>query len=334
MNQRPGVAGLGEHRAFLRPGGFSAHTGEVLGEGARLRSLLGVFSADLMRSTGRKLALAAALLPGFAVAIYVLGRTWLGEQASGGNVSINGNRGLADVIGVAAADHASFAVTNLGIMYAFLAGWLLLFQVGFVAPSIAHDTRAGALLLYFSRPVRRRHYLLARLGAATLVGGLGLCVPGWIALAAHAVSLSWTPGGTSMPGAAWAAWPLLGLGLALASALVALLCSVVALACGAVLRTPSAAGLIFGGALLGSVGGSWVAQLAWGRNSLARAADLHHALSAPMRLCLMGWDGADVPDFALLQAAASVGIWVVLAIVCWLALSRFMADPPLGRGRS
>ena len=45
-------------------------------------------------------------------------------------------------------------------------------------------------------------------------------------------------------------------------------------------------------------------------------------------------DPGPAPEFVLLDAGAGLALWVVLAVAGWLTLERFIADPPLGRGRS
>ena len=299
-------------------------------DGQRLRSLSAVFVRNLGHGLGRKLLLAVSLLPAFGVVGYALLRAWFGDQAAAGG----SNGGFFAALAVAPEQQVSFLVDNLHLLFSVEAGWLLLLQVALVAPLIARDIRQGALILYFSRPVRRSHYLLARLLAAGGVGAAALTLAGWLSVLAHLVGFGWQLPGTVFGDSSWLLWPTLLLAVALAAICMAALSTLLALASGALMANPSAAGLVLGGGIVGSVGISWVLQLMWGRNTVARAFDLHHALFAPIRLLTMGFDAADAPDFAVLDAAAGVGIWVALGIIGWVILARFIANPPLGRGRT
>lgn len=319
----------GEQRAFLRPAGFSTFAGERIGDGQRLRSLTSVFVRNLAHGLGRKLALAASLLPALGMSGYALLRAWLGDQAA----AAEGGSFWA-ALAVSPDQQATFLVDNTRLLFGLEVAWLLLFQVALVAPLIARDIRQGALILYFSRPVRRGQYLQARLAAAAGVGAMALVGAGWLTLLAHLVGFGWQLPGTVFGTSGWLVWPALFAGVALAALFISSASTLLALACGALMKNPSAAGLVLGGGLLGSVGISWVLQLVWGRNSLARAFDLHHALVAPMRFATMAVDAADAPDFAVLDAATGVGLWLLLAVIGWLILARFMANPPLGRGRT
>lgn len=321
---------LGKEPAFLRPAGFSAFAGERISDGQRLRSLTAVFIRNLGHGLGRKLLLALSLLPALGMASYALARGWFGDQAAAGG----SNSGFFAAIAVAPEQQTAFLVDNLHLLFSAEVGWLLLLQVGLVAPLIARDIRQGALILYFSRPVRRSHYLLARVAAAAGTVALALILAGWLTVLAHLVGFGWQLPGTIFGDSGWLLWPTLMLAVALAAIFIALVSTLLALACGALMANPSAAGLVLGGGILGSVGISWVLQLVWGRNTLARAVDLHHALFAPIRLLTIGFDAADAPDFAVLDAATGVGLWLALGVIGWLILARFIANPPLGRGRT
>ncbi|MBI5608945.1 MAG: hypothetical protein HY902_08685, partial [Deltaproteobacteria bacterium] len=165
---------------------------------------------------------------------------------------------------------------------------LLLGQATQVAPLLARDAHQGALLLYFSRPVLRSHYLLARLAAATGIGSL----------------------------------------------LVALGTSLVALAAGVLVRNPSAAPLAMGGLVLGSLTLSWILQAAYGRQGLARALDLHHALQAPWFLTTWLLQPSAPPKPMLQVMLLGLVIWLALAALGWWLLQRFLRNPPLGKGRA
>ncbi|MCO4761427.1 MAG: hypothetical protein KC502_07980 [Myxococcales bacterium] len=300
--------------SFVRPAGFSPWHGQSVSDSDRLLSLVGVFVRDLRRGLMRTLLWLAFLLPPVGMAIYV----WVRTQVQ--------------AFAIAGPEQAAFAVQNLSLSFMVGLAWALLLQAGMVAPTIARDIRFGALLLYFSRPVRRRHYLIGRALAGTLLVAMGLAIPLILLVLVHVLAMGVTPGGAGE--LAWAFWPLALVGAILASLLAAFLSTVVGLACGVVARNPGLVPMLFGGGVLGSVGLSWVGQLIWERNSLARSVDLHHALEAPLTFALRLIDPADAPEFVMLDAGAGLGLWVALAVVAWLLLERFVADPPLGRGRS
>ena len=304
--------------SFVRPAGFSAWKGGQATDAARLGGLVAVFLRDLRRGLFRVLLWLAFVLPALGIGVYAYVRSQLDPVT----------------MGVLPADQAAFALQNVALSFRVGLAWALLLQAGLVAPTIARDIRFGALLLYFSRPVRRRHYLVGRTLAGTIMVGVGLAVPLVFLVVVQAIAFGVQPGGAGPAAATWAFWPLALLGAIAASALGALLSTVVGLACGVLARNPGLVPLLFGGSILGSVGLSWVGQLIWQRNSLARSVDLHHALEAPLTFALRLVDTADTPKFVLLDAGAGLALWAVLALAAWLTLERFITDPPLGRGRS
>jgi len=304
-------------RAFFRPGGFSLHEGESVAEGQRLRALCGVFARDLLRGVSARLGAASFLLPALGLAVYVIVRS------------------RVEAFAVAPKDQTTFLLDNLALLFSLNAGWLMLVHAGRVAPLIARDAWFGALLLYFSRPVSRTHYLLGRIGSVAAVSALLLLLPELLLLAAHFLAFGPQPGGTSLEG--WlAVWLWLGaaLGLGIACLIAGVVLALVSLACGVLVRNPASAPLLFGGGILGSLAVSWVLQAAWGRNSVARAADLHHALQGLVTVGLAPLSPVPVPAFACVDAVSGVGLWLALALAGWLVLQRFIANPPLGRGRS
>jgi len=302
--------------SFVRPAGFSAWHGGQATDAARLGGLVAVFLRDLRRGLLRILLWLVFLLPPLGLAVYV----WVRTQV--------------DAFAIPQAEQASFILQNLSLSFRIGLAWALLLQVGLVAPTIARDIRLGALLLYFSRPVRRRHYLIGRTLAGTIMVGLGLAIPLLFLVLVHLVAFGLQPVGAGPAVASWAFWPIACVGVLLASAVAALLSSIAGLACGVLARNPGLVPLLYGGSILGSVGLSWVGQLIWVRNSLARSVDLHHALEAPLTLALRFVDTAETPKFVLLDAGAGIAVWAALAVLSWMTLERFINDPPLGRGRS
>ncbi len=301
---------------FVRPAGFSAWHGGTVSEAQRLGGLVSVFARDLRRGLLRTLLWLAFALPALGVTVYAVARFQITAFA------------------VPAAEEAAFALQTLGLVFGINAAWALLLQAGLVAPTLARDLRFGALLLYFSRPVRRRHYLFGRVIAGTLLASAGVGLPLLGLALVLLVGLGLQPGGAGPLAASWLFWPVVFAAVTVASLVAALLSTVVGLAGSVLARSPGRVPLYYGVLVLGSVGMSWVGQLIWGRNSYARSVDLHHGLSAAWTLLTRWVDTASTPDFVLLDAAAGLGLWALLALVSWLLLDRFMKDPPLGRGRS
>ena len=315
----------------LEPGGYSRFTGDKVSDRERLLSLTGVFVRGLLRGIWRKVMPALALLPAIAIAAYALARGWATDQAA---AAPQGTQGIATALGVESAQQTEFLVSNMGILLAILVGWILLWHVGLVAPLITRDKRHGALLLYFSRPVRKQHYLWARILSVTFVGAVTLALPSILLLLAHLVAFGFRLGGAPFGESAWLLWPALLASTLVASLLIAALLAVVSLGISAWMRDHTAASLSLAGVVLASIASSWVMQLIWGRNTLARSVDLHHALQAPYRFSLMALDAVESPEFATLDAAAGLSIWLALAVLGWLALQRFIDRPPLGRAQS
>jgi hypothetical protein len=307
----------GRAHAFLRPGGFTPYDGGTDTERTRFLRLTGVFLSALFDGAPAKLGAAVFLLPAVGYSAYAIVRTQV------------------QVFAVPAPEQTAFLLSNLAAVFAFDLGWLMLAHAGKVAPLIARDASQGALLLYFSRPVQRPHYLYARLTAVTAASTAALALPVLLTLVVHLASFGPQLGGATLQG--WMS-ALLWLGAALvivvAAAASAGLLSLVSLAAGAAVRNPTTAPLLLGGGILGSLALSWILQAAWGRETVARSVDLHHALGSfhTVGFGLLQPDG--LPRFALVQAGLGVTIWVGLAVGAWWLLQRFLANPPLGRGRS
>lgn len=305
-------------KAIFQPGGFSLRQGgAAVAPRARLYGLLRVFAAGLFRTWPSKLGVLLFLAPAAGLGLYALIRTKI------------------EAFAVPPAEHMGFVLGNLSLLFAIDTALLLLGTAATVAPILARDAWNGALLLYFSRPVLRSHYLLARVGSVAIAGTLLLLVPAVLLLVTQLLTFGLRPGGAAWQG--WATplmWPMLLIGLTIASAAAATCVALVGLACGVIVRSPSAAPLLLGGGVLGSLAVSWVLQAAWGRESFARALDLHHALGGFLTLPLWPLQPGDVPRFAVVDALGGVGVWVALAALAWLTLQRFLANPPLGKGRS
>ena len=296
-------------------------------EASLVRRLAFVFARDHARGWRRLAFLSVPLVP-FLGAATVLVAAAFGMQ-------------LDMELGASPRD---LVATGLGYWHSFAIGWLLLFAAGSIAPAIAEDAAAGALLLYFVRPLAPRHYLAARWAAAAWVGALVTAVPSLLlGLAA------W--GALGGDDAATAAWLGLLVGHALSIVAVAIVVALPALGAGLAVRSAARAPWLFGVALLGTV-----VLTAWLRGegahvALTGAVDLIGGLRAPT--LLLDWlrdaplhkgaaavaaiarTGAEVERVgwgdvwpALLGAAT----WVAVAAVTWqLATVRLERHTP-GRG--
>ena len=152
-------------RAFFHPGGFAKLDAKPLSDAQRLRWLIGMFARMELRSLTSKLTAISFPLGAFAGAAVIALLTRIPQLMEM----------LGDDRRVFVTDKAMPILFGMNLLTAFLQTTI------WVAPVIASDVQSGALLLYFSRPLRRRDYLLARLLAATLVT--------WAELASAAVLL-------------------------------------------------------------------------------------------------------------------------------------------------
>ncbi len=126
--------------------------------------------------------------------------------------------------------------------------WVALGTLVVGAGAIAHDQRTGALRLYFSRPITRGDYALAKcLGVGTFVALVSV-VPGLLLVAFHALATKDTvhvdPGGATLPA------------LLAAGALLVALSSLAMVALSALVRSARVAGIAW---LAWLVIGDWVA---------------------------------------------------------------------------
>ncbi len=302
-------------RAFFRPGGFSLHAGQAVPDNQRVQRLAIVFARELLRGWLARLFAAGFLIPAIGVGIYAFVRTKLGA--------------------VPAGTETAFLLENFGFLFQVQLGAILLAGAAKIAPLIARDAWSGALLLYFSRPVLRSHYLQARVAATAGVAFVLLVVPGLLLLLVHFSTFGVRLGGA--PGPEWFApllWPLLALAIVTASLAIALVTSLVALACGVVVRSPSTAPLLLGGGVLGSLVLASILQSALGRDSLGRSVNLPFALNSFLELLVIPLTSGPTPRAVLVQRLVGVALWIALAVGSWVLLRRFLANPPLGKGRA
>jgi ABC-2 type transport system permease protein len=108
---------------------------------------------------------------------------------------------------------------------------------------IANDLRTGALLVYLSRPLTRRDYVLGKLGVLMILNLAVTLAPG---LVLYAISLALAPDQFARWELAWIAPAI-----ALQSLVIGLVVSLVALAVSALSRSARVAGLAFFALLFG-----------------------------------------------------------------------------------
>lgn len=318
----------------FEPGGYAKFSGQQVPLRQRLQSLIGVFARDAFRATPAKLGAALYLVAPLCLAAWLVVRSYLPDLP----VAIGGDGdafSLWKFSKIPTAGQVHCDLQALETAFAVNSFLLLLGQATQIAPLLARDAHQGALLLYFSRPVLRSHYLLARLAAATGIGALLVALPSLllilVALSQHGLQ----PGGCPWPGLAGALWWLaLVTAVVVCAVLVALATSLVALAAGVLVRNPSAAPLAMGGLVLGSLTVSWILQAAYGRQGLARALDLHHALQAPWFLATWLLQPSAPPKPVLQVMLLGLVLWLALAALGWWLLQRFLRNPPLGKGRA
>lgn len=306
-------------KVVFEPGGYARFAGTTVPPAQRVRSLVSVFARDQWRTVKSKLFAVVFVLPALIMAAVAIVRA---------KVDIQG-------FAVPHQDEAKWVMLLLSYLVKINTGFLLVGVASQVAPLIARDGHEGALLLYFSRPVLRSHYLTARVGAAWLSSWGLLTGPGLLLLLVLASQYGLQPGGCPFDGAAGVLWWMaLVFGQVVAGAAVALVVAVAALAAGVAVRNPSSAPLAFGGTILASIAGSWVLQAAWGRDTAARAVDLHHALSSVWVLLSFPLDPNRPPNTEAVAAGGGIVLWMIVGAGAWWLLQRYLDNPPLGKGRA
>lgn len=304
-------------KVVFEPGGYARFGGTTVPAAARLQSLVRVFIAELFQTTRAKLTVALFAVPPLVCAAIAVVRTQF------------------EVLALPKDQQATTDVDLLSWVFAFNCAFLLQRVASHVAPQIARDAHQGALLLYFSRPVLPSHYLFARLAAVFLSNWALMAVPALLLIAVLASQHGLTPGGCPWQGWLGGLWWLaLALAAVVGSALMSLATALSALAAGVLVRNPSAAPLAFGGGVLGSIALSWVLQAAWGKDTVARALDLHQALRGLWTLPSWLLDPGNPPLLAFQTAAGGMLVWLLLSGLAWWVLQRFLANPPLGKGRA
>lgn len=304
-------------RAFFHPGGFAKLDAKPLTDTERLRWLVGMFARLELRSLTSKLTAAsfpAGALLGAAVLALLTRIPQLMEM-------------LGDDRRVFVTDKAMPILFGMNLLTAFLQTTI------WVAPAVAGDVQSGALLLYFSRPLRRRDYLLARVLAATGVTFLELASGALLLVAVQMATLGATFPGDSLLGSL-GFWFLLALGEIAVSLFAAVVISVTALGCSAIARSVNGAPLLFAGLLLGSIPLALVVGNVAGNAPLWQSLNLAQGLNAVHALLMAVLSPQPLADGVVTKALAGLAIWSALAAGGWQLLARLLRNPPLGKGRA
>ena len=301
----------------FEPGGYARHQGQAVSERERLQAITLLFASMLLRGWRAKLRLVSFFMPALGFAIYAYVRTALAQFA------------------LPPAEHGQFLLDNLQWIFVLNTVQLLIAAAAQTAPLLARDAHAGALLLYFSRPLLRPQYLLARWLSTAGLATLQLAGPALLYLVCHAATLGVAVRGTALgDGLALAVLPLTALLVVIASAAMAGASSLVALGCGTITRAPATAPLLFGGSILASMAGAFVLELAVSTAGWPKAVNLYRALQGPIRGGLALLRPAGAASVAWWESLLGIGVWGGLAFGAWLLLQRFLANPPLGKGRA
>lgn len=282
---------------------------------ARLWALTAVFAGELVRTTGRKLLLLLPLLPALGIC------AWIALRAR------------VETLQVPLTEQPAFALSQ--VRYALIAGamWGGVAAAVVAAGQVPRDLRAGALLLYFTRPIRRFDYVLGRWLATAGWLAVGTITPAVLVAVFAASQLAWPPGGREGL-ASWLFWPGVAAAAATSGVLSAAALASVALGAGALLRNAASAGIGMIGLALASTVVANLFVLLWGRDSLVGALDLVQGLTASWTLLSRPLEAVAPPRMTTLEAALACGVWLALAVGGWQATVRTVAAAPLGKGRA
>ena len=304
-------------RAFFHPGGFAKLDAKPLSDAERLRWLVAMFARLQSRSMTAKLTVVSfplGALLGAAVLALFTRIPQLMEL-------------LGDDRRVFVTEKAMPILFGMNLLTAFLQTTI------WVAPAIAADVQSGALLLYFSRPLRRRDYLLARFLAATIVTWLELASAAVLLVLVQIATFGVTFEHGSLAGGL-IFWFLLALGEVLVSLFAAAVISAVALGCSALARSTNGAPLLFAGLLLGSIPLSLVLGNISGNGPLFQAFNLSQGMNAVHELLMHLLSPQPMPHGLVLKAFAGAALWSGLALGAWQLLVRLLRNPPMGKGRA
>jgi ABC-2 type transport system permease protein len=186
-------------------------------------------------------------------------------------------------------------------------GFTILLSIFGASGLIANDLRTGAILVYLSRPLTRRDYVLGKLGVPLALNLAVTLVPG---LALYAVALTLAP-------EQFVKWELVWIGPAIVahSLGISLFVSLLALAVSALSRSARVAGLGFFGLIFGLEMVRLVLQHGFDRREamlLSFQADLHS-----LGVALFGLVNPELT----IHWAAPTAVLLVVALVC-LAILR------------
>jgi hypothetical protein len=185
-------------------------------------------------------------------------------------------------------------------------GFTILLSIFGASGLIANDLRTGAILVYLSRPLTRRDYVLGKLGVPLALNLAVTLVPG---LALYGVALSLTPEQFFKWELAWIGPAIVALAL-----VISLFVSLLALAVSALSRSARVAGLALFGLVFGLEMVRVIVQHGFGRTEA-----MVISLLADMRSLGVSLFGLANREFAMMWPAPAA-VLLVVALGCLAVL--------------
>jgi len=185
-------------------------------------------------------------------------------------------------------------------------GFTILLSIFGASGLIANDLRTGGILVYLSRPLTRRDYVLGKLGVPLALSLAVTLVPG---LLLYAVAIGLAPDQFLRWDLAW-----IGPAIVLHAATISLFVSLLVLAISALSRSARVAGLAFFGLIFGLEIARQVIQ-----NAFGRAEAMLLSVQADLQSLGASLFGLPIGDLAL-HWAAPAAVLVVVALLCLAVL--------------
>lgn len=147
-----------------------------------MRRVLAITLADIRAGTKRKLPLLLLYLLPAAWMIFACFQVYIQYAAAEGKSALGGSTIQTLALGLKLLE-VDIQVRNLISQYELFSRlWVVLVAAWFGAGLLCEDRRRGAHLLYFSRPLTRLGYVVARVATVFFFTGLAVLVPGFVIL--------------------------------------------------------------------------------------------------------------------------------------------------------